>query len=331
MIWLFDVFVSGFISAVWLFPDLSALEDLEALEKALLHPSDDDRGLQPIEEELDLAFENKAYGGMEFSGPQQDSGFDSSLEGYENVQPSYENVNVFNSRPNYNQDESYENVDITGAQPEYQNVDFVKLKKPPSAEDIYENYDFQEDTAVYQNMYARRGRLSAVKPPRRRGSNGRVQPVPPPPTLPQEDVYAKVKFLRQSIEEVNDMLRSPPTKEVTEAKPTDLNRPTKAKSSNLTKSTMVLKGVSTDVSNSTSFKAKSTDCLNRGPAERSQQFKALVSRFNSFSNSETPKPKEMNFSTMDGSATKQKIESSQEKRGMDKFLQAIKKDQVSKS
>eukprot|EP00093_Oithona_nana_P005465 05465.XXX_122242_120688_1 [CDS] Oithona nana genome sequencing. len=190
------------------------------------------------EQEGNLAFDNRAYLSLSFP---QDSGFDSyepmkEKQFYENVKeqsddqeedfPSYENIE--------GSSESYENIrDPSSSQLNYQNLDFIPpppiLKSMPELREesyenvdfqkeipvyavpkkvnnvaieeeeapVYENYDFQEE-AIYQNMVVKKGKLM----PANNNNNNRRQSAP----ARTGDVYAQVKMLKRSVQEVNALM-----------------------------------------------------------------------------------------------------------------------------
>merc|ERR1712066_183233 len=105
-------------------------------------------------------------------------------------------------------EESYENVDFQKEIPVYAVP--KKLSHTPSVAfeeeaPVYENYDFQEE-AIYQNMVLNRsGKLLPAKVNQQQDiERDRRQSAPARPQT--SDVYAQVKILRRSVQEVNAML-----------------------------------------------------------------------------------------------------------------------------
>eukprot|EP00090_Calanus_glacialis_P014228 TRINITY_DN22963_c0_g1_i3.p1 TRINITY_DN22963_c0_g1~~TRINITY_DN22963_c0_g1_i3.p1 ORF type:complete len:393 (+),score=105.50 TRINITY_DN22963_c0_g1_i3:1-1179(+) len=122
------------------------LEDLEKLERLVLRDSVREtlqkrREMGPINEELDLAFNNLSYDALDISEASRDTrkyyeNVDATKSNtdrmYENVQPDYENASVSNQH--------YEN---------FPNIESHKMKT--HADEDYENYDFGE-SGIYQNI-----------------------------------------------------------------------------------------------------------------------------------------------------------------------------------
>ena len=253
------------------------------------------------------AFDNQAYLSMNL-----DSGFDSSPSSYENVprsidsDPSYENIEEELEALSYENIEpplTYQNAlkipDHTSE--EYENLKFDKteltandkghkaipvyatLKKPPKISEeeespVYENYDFQEQ-AIYQNMMVSgpKGRLvpsSAKVSSAASTTSGH----PTKSAVKSNDVYAQVKFLRMSVQEVNAII---------EQEVPNLSK----------RSELVIQRAKEldDHSKSTHFVRTS----NTGSVKRSSNFKSILYKFNVMSqqqhgNSSSPSQEKKN-------------------------------------
>ena len=187
------------------------------------------------------AYDNQAY--ISIIQP-VDSGFDS----YENIQhpedyPSYENLedesyekidppksyqsSKFSSPPSP-LIESYENLSFQSPTEPYQNLIFQNEKSEPKKQSIpvyatlkkapmnvpknemeeedspvYENYDFHEQ-AIYQNVVVKEGKMRTV-------SEAKATDVH---RSKSTDVYAQVRMLRRSVQEVNSLLEQPKKSEL---------------------------------------------------------------------------------------------------------------------
>ena len=161
------------------FPDeTNPLEDLQMLERIVLRDSvretlSKNRGMETIEEEMDLAFNNLTYDTFALSENSKE------LNYYENVNTKHQNTS----------DGTYENV-----QPEYENQlignqhyenfpNAVETAKVPQTDQDYENYDFGE-SGIYQNiLYKREKEFSSVP-----------------------DLVTQVQAFKSSVHEVNRMI-----------------------------------------------------------------------------------------------------------------------------
>lgn len=179
----------------------------------------------------------------------------------------------------------------------------IQEEEDTTASPVYENYDFQEE-AIYQNMVVcskGNGLVPAtLKGHRRRSAPAKVvgsKKINSGTTTTNYngDVYAQVKFLRMSVQEVNALIK---TKEATTtAKVTNYNatgipnlRSTSSRS-NLRSTDLVCKrtkeldkivNYSSDDTNNSSF----ARTANSGSVKRSSNFRAILSRFNVMSQQE---------------------------------------------
>merc|ERR1712106_209403 len=166
---------------------VTPVNDLEKLEKLVLRDSVREtlqkrKQLGPINEELDLAFNNLSYDALDISdASREDKRYYENIDAnksetqrmYENVQTEYENASVST--------QFYENIP---------NVESRKLKS--HSDEDYENYDFGE-SGIYQNiLYEGRNNDVIIS-----------------------DLSSQVNTLRKSVSEVNKILEeSTPIKKV---------------------------------------------------------------------------------------------------------------------
>ena len=136
----------------------------------------------------------------------------------ENLQETYENLDFQPNNADF-QSENYQNIDFE--EPSKKKTEkkvipvYATLKKAPlsipNSKDlddtpVYENYDFQEQ-AIYQNMaVSNSGKMLPISESKRRQSAPSLAHCG---TKNSTDVYAQVKILRKSVQEVNAMLEQP--------------------------------------------------------------------------------------------------------------------------
>jgi hypothetical protein len=170
----------------------------------------------------------------------------------------------------------------------------IQEEEDTTASPVYENYDFQEE-AIYQNMVVcskGNGLVPAtLKGHRRRSAPAKVvgsKKINSGTTTTNYngDVYAQVKFLRMSVQEVNALIK---TKEATTtAKVTNYNAtgiPNLRSTDLVCKRTKELDKIvnySSDDTNNSSF----ARTANSGSVKRSSNFRAILSRFNVMSQQE---------------------------------------------
>lgn len=219
-------------------------------------------------------------------------------ESYENIEPppNYQNIDFtppLIPPPNYQEEpseptETYENLKFNSLiethDETYQNIQFAEknpkatpvyatLKKgplngaplvdPEGVEDdspVYENYDFQEE-AIYQNMVVKRAVGSGSRKLIPATASARRQSVPARPST--SEVYAQVKLLRRSVQEVNAMLEQQPKRsELIRQRTKEL-----------------------EINNSTSHFTRSS---NTASVKRSSNFKSILNKFNVMATTSEP-------------------------------------------
>lgn len=226
--------------------------------------------------EENLAFDNKSYISVNF--PPIDSGLDSyeevktfeapsyeniEEECYEKIEPplNYQNIEfvppppMLMSLPNLNSEEgeTYENLKFNSLTPPKSPPIYATPNKTPKIEEspVYENYDFQEQ-AIYQNIKVEKsGKMMPV--------NSRRLSAPAKPST--SDVYAQVKMLRRSVQEVNAMLEPSKRSELVRQRTKELS----------------ISG------NNTNFVRRSS---NTASVKRSSNFKSILNKFNVMSTDE---------------------------------------------
>lgn len=167
------------------------LEDLEKLERLVLRDSVREtlqkrREMGPINEELDLAFNNLSYDAVNISDASRDA-----RKYYENVDPAKSNTD----RMYENVQTDYENALVSNQHYEnFPNQESHKMKAP--ADEDYENYDFGE-SGVYQNiLYDKSANAIIVT-----------------------DLSSQVHTLRKSVNEVNQIVEESKSNKEDESQP----------------------------------------------------------------------------------------------------------------